>query len=194
MAHRVRIHCFGQLIFWRFQNNCIIETPSLFQAPDSRNLNLAIVSQEQRTEIYSAPWYMSILLLIGPKFARRIYSAQRISAPTLELGLRLNRPRLPWVYHPRAFASKRTVKMSDSESENFDLDNVSNASDSDGYEIPVKKVYFNVFDASYALFTRLLFSERSSCSRKAQGNKGRHSSQKANHCQGASKASSSLWC
>jgi hypothetical protein len=37
----------------------------------------------------------------------------------------------------RAFANK--PKMSDSESENFDLDNVSDGSESDGYELPVKK-------------------------------------------------------
>lgn len=31
-------------------------------------------------------------------------------------------------------------KMSDSDSENFDVDNVSDDSESDGYEVPVKKV------------------------------------------------------
>lgn len=37
----------------------------------------------------------------------------------------------------RGFANK--VEMSDSESENFDFDNVSDGSESEGYELPVKK-------------------------------------------------------
>lgn len=140
---------------------------------------------------------MSILLQIGVKFTHRTFSARIISASTLvesQLRLHLNRPPSAWALQQRSFASKRKAIMSDSESENFDVDNVSQASDSDDFEMPAKKVKTRrVLTRLFALLTCLGYVESSCYRLKAQGNKSRHSSKKACSGQGGTQASSSVW-
>jgi len=82
--------------------------------------------------------YMRALLSVGKVITRSLIS---VRAPTRNPKLASCLVGLSTVSSVRAFAIK--AKMSDSESENFDVDNVSDGSESDGYVVPTKKASGN---------------------------------------------------